>query len=118
MRVGQLLFAEIIKTHQEIIEEQEINKIVELFDDSNQNACFSIRNIAVEAQKEFKLNPGDWYNPSQISFILSKLYYTKLRMKTPNLGFILFNSNSLFYDQIIDEMLEKSSESCDKPHEK
>lgn len=104
IRVGQMAFAEIIKTHKMINTQTEMREVVELFNDFDREQPFSIQNISKLARKEYGILPGDWYNPSQISHILSLLNQTHLESKL-QLSFLVFNSGNLFFDQIIEVML-------------
>ena len=78
IRVGQMAFAEIIKTHRMIKTQDEMREVVELFSDFDKGQPFSIQNISKLARKEYGILPGDWYNPSQISHVLSLLNQTHL----------------------------------------
>lgn len=49
-------------------------EILKYFNDYDSNQMFSIQNISKMAREEYELPPGKWYNPSQISYILSDLY--------------------------------------------
>lgn len=51
--------------------------------------------------------PGDWYNPSQISHLLSQLHSQHLQ-QTDKLAFLVFNSGNLFLDQAAEVMMGKS----------
>jgi hypothetical protein len=60
--------------------------------------------------------PGDWYNPSQISHILSVINQTTLQPKL-KLSFLVFNSGNLFYDQVVEVMMDgKSVIHCNCPN--
>lgn len=50
-----------------------MSQIINYFNDVDKTQPFSIHNISKYARKEFGILPGDWYNPSQISHILSIL---------------------------------------------
>jgi len=104
IRVGQMAFAEMIKTHRKVTDPEEMLEILNLFNDFDKTQPFSIQNISKIARKDFGIMPGDWYNPSQISYILSKLHRNSLQEKE-KLAFLIFNTGNLFYDQIIDRML-------------
>lgn len=71
VRVGQMLFAQVIKTHLRLIDRADIIKILTMFSDFDKSQPFSIHKIARLARIEYGLKPGEWYNPSQISFVLS-----------------------------------------------
>lgn len=51
--------------------------------------------------------PGDWYNPSQISHLLSQLHTQHLQ-QTDKLAFLVFNSGNLFLDQAAEVMIGKT----------
>jgi len=74
VRVGQMLFAEVIKHHLKRTLKSEILNILTFFSDFDKTQPFSIHKIARIARIEYGLKPGDWYNPSQISFILAELH--------------------------------------------
>lgn len=56
--------------------------------------------------------PGDWYNPSQISHILS-LLNQKHCEKQEKLSFCIFNSGNLFFDELIEEMIGQKYKKCE-----
>jgi hypothetical protein len=74
IRVGQMLYAQILKNHSKAEGKAKINEIIEMFNDFDRSAIFSIQNVAKSARIEYGLKPGDWYNPSQISFLLNDLF--------------------------------------------
>ena len=51
----------------------------------------------------YNLKPGEWFNPSQISNVLSILYEKKCS-ETDQLRFLVFNSGNIFFDQVIAKM--------------
>ena len=75
-------------------------EIINYFNDIDKSQPFSIHNISKYARKEFGILPGDWYNPSQISHILSILNQHSLQQEL-KLSFLVFNSGNLFFDQCI-----------------
>ena len=103
VRVRQMLFAQVIKHHQKITGEKEMIKILELFNDFDKRQPFSIQNIAKIARIEYGLKPGEWYNPSQISFILNTLHEKEIANEI-KLKFCLFNSGNLFFDILVKAM--------------
>jgi cysteine protease ATG4 len=50
IRAGQMYFAQILKKHLKLEEKAELYEIMKLFDDSDEEAMFSIQNIAKLAQ--------------------------------------------------------------------
>lgn len=99
-----MAFAEIIKEHQQIKTQEDMKDIIELFNDFDRTKPFSIQNINKLARKQYGILPGDWYNPSQISHVLSTLHQNYLQ-DASKLSFLVFNSGNLFFDQIIELML-------------
>jgi len=81
-----------------------MTEVINFFNDCDKTQPFSIHNISKIARKEYGILPGDWYNPSQISLILSTLNQSYLENKI-NLSFLIFNSGNLFFDQIIEVMM-------------
>ena len=117
VRVGQMLFAQIIKHHQGVTEKNQIKNILSLFNDVDKRQPFSIQNISRLARIQYGLKPGDWYNPSQISFILSQLH-EKYLSEEMHLKFNVFNSGNLFFDSVAESMLGQESQCiCEKPTE-
>ncbi len=113
IRVGQMLFAEILKRHKAMAKEtnsekklslqedkKELQEILANFNDFDETAVFSIQNVARVAKKEYNLKPGDWYNPSQIAYILSILYEKRKIKGFEKLSFKVFHSGNLFFDQV------------------
>lgn len=80
---------------------------MELFSDFDKTQPFTIHKIARMARIDYGLKPGDWYNPSQISFILASLHEKSLAKKM-KLDFIVFNSGNLFFDMITKSMVEEN----------
>lgn len=58
VRVGQMLFAQIIKKHRKIENKSDILKIISLFNDYDKSKPFSIHKIARLARIEYGLKPG------------------------------------------------------------
>lgn len=58
VRVGQMLFAQVIKHHQKIDTKEGIVKVLDLFNDFDKTQPFSIQNIARKARIEYGLKPG------------------------------------------------------------
>jgi hypothetical protein len=58
IRVGQMLYAEILKTFIKPLESSELLEVCNYFSDFNKTAIFSIQNIAKYGSKEFNLKPG------------------------------------------------------------
>lgn len=86
--------------------------IINLFNDFDKSQPFSIHSISKLARREYGILPGDWYNPSQISHLLSLLNQQYLEEKL-KLSFLVFNSGNLFFDQIIEVMLRgKAPKMC------
>lgn len=71
IRVGQMLFAQILRDYLQPKNCEEYAEICEFFNDFKCQMPFSIQRIARLGKKEFNLVPGQWYNPAQISYILS-----------------------------------------------
>ena len=46
IRVGQMLYAQILKKHSRAEDKESIEKIIEMFSDFDRNSLFSIQNIA------------------------------------------------------------------------
>ena len=101
VRVGQMLFAEVLKRHKNVQEKEKLTEILTNFSDFDEKAVFSIQNITRKARLEYGLKPGDWYNPSQIAYILSELYSKKGITGYEDLAFKVFHSGNLFFDQMI-----------------
>ena len=104
VRVGQMLFAQLIKHHQRITDKEEIVKVLNLFSDFDKKEPFSIHNIARLARIEYGLKPGEWYNPSQIAFILAILHEKYLASEV-KMKVRVFNSGNLFFDMLVEAML-------------
>lgn len=68
-----MMFAQVIKYHKNVTDKSEIVNILSLFSDFDKAQPFSIHRIARLARIEYGLKPGDWYNPSQIAFVLGQL---------------------------------------------
>ena len=106
VRVGQMLFAQVIKHHKRINDKQEMANILNLFSDFDKGQPFSIQKIACRARVEYGLKPGDWYNPSQIAFILAELHEQYLASEI-GLKVKVFNSGNLFFDSLAENMFER-----------
>ncbi len=78
IRVGQMAFAQIIRRHKAITDPQQMLEIINLFNDFDKTQPFSIHCISKFARREYGILPGDWYNPSQISHLLSLLNQQQL----------------------------------------
>lgn len=104
IRVGQMAFAEVMRRHKGICDPEEMLEVIKLFNDFDKNQPFSIHTISKFARREYGILPGDWYNPSQISHILSLLNQQCLEQSL-KLSFLVFNSGNLFFDQIMEVML-------------
>lgn len=78
--------------------------LIRLFSDFEKEEPFSIHSIGRLARREYGLLPGDWYNPSQISHLLSQLHNQHLQPKD-KLSFLVFNSGNLFLDQAAEVMV-------------
>lgn len=74
VRVGQMLMAQTLIRHLKINRKEDMHPILKLFSDYDKKEMFSIQNISQMAREEYELPPGKWFNPSQISYILSDLY--------------------------------------------
>ena len=78
-------------------------------------APYSIQKIAKAAFEEFKHKPGEWYNPSNINFILEKLHNNHRIKGTENLEILISNDGMVF----LDKMLERIGvEKCECENEK
>lgn len=106
-----MAFAEIMKEHLLLVNENYMLGIIELFNDCDETKPFSILNVARVAQKIYGLMPGDWYNPSQISYVLAALHHNRLE-SLQSLTFVIFNSGNLFYDEIAKKMLGNGASPC------
>lgn len=104
VRVGQMMAAQSLIKHSKVKTKEEIKNILKLFDDFDNQQMFSIQNIVRMARQEYELEPGKWYNPSQISYILSDLFLAKKGPEWKNLKFFILNNATLFYDQIVFKM--------------
>jgi len=62
---------------------------------------FSIQRIAKVGKQDFDLKPGEWYNPSQIAYILSDLLNETKAEELSNLKSLIFNNASLFFDELV-----------------
>jgi hypothetical protein len=58
VRVGQMLFAQVIKQHKQLTTRTEVLEMLELFSDCDQDQVFSIHNISRQARIEYGLKPG------------------------------------------------------------
>lgn len=111
VRVGQMLFAQVIKHHKKLTEKADILNVISLFNDFDKSQPFSIHKIARLARIEYGLKPGEWYNPSQISFVLSELHKNSIA-DALKLKFYVFHSGNLFFD-VITELMLNSKSRCD-----
>ena len=108
IRVGQMAFAQMIRRHKQVNSPEQMGDIIALFNDMEKTQPFSIHSISQYARKEYGILPGDWYNPSQITQILSMLNQNSIQ-KAMGLSFLVFNSGNLFFDQVIEVMLGTKS---------
>lgn len=115
LRVGQMMLAEVLKRNIFTINgeflgnlaEDSLYKICEFFADTNSRPTetpFSIHNIATEALKTIKKEPGEWYTSGNIISILSRLI-DKYDNNLPEmrLQVALFVEGTIFEDQIIEK---------------
>ncbi len=115
VRVGQMAFAQLIRRHKQITSIEAMAEVMEWFNDFDASQPFSIQKISKLARKEFGVLPGDWYNPSQISHILSMITQSALQPSL-KLATLVFNSGNLFYDQVVEAMMNgKSVAPCNCP---
>lgn len=101
IRVGQMLFAQLIKDYLKPKNSHDYELICSYFNDFTDSMPFSIQRIARLGKKEFNLSPGQWYNPAQIAYILSGFLNDAKRPEFSKLKSIVFNNSSLFFDQIL-----------------
>lgn len=78
-----MLFAQILQEHRKnqlgILPEKQ--ELLNMFNDVDKSSPFSIQNISKAARKIYNIQPGQWYNPSQIANILAGLFETNCSSK-------------------------------------
>lgn len=112
IRVGQMLFAEILKNYLRPTLKEDYNSICEYFNDFKAESLFSIQRIARMGKSEFNLQPGKWYNPAQIAYILSGFLNESKDKQLEHLKSIVFNNSSFFYDQVLTKFQPQQKEMC------
>ena len=112
IRAGQMAFAEIIKTFLKSSSRKELLRICELFSDCREDAPFSIQAVAELGMSRFKVRPGEWYNLNQIAFILSDLLARSQPKELRALCSLVFNSSTLFFDQIVKAFEPQPVKAC------
>lgn len=75
-------------------------------------APYSIQKIANVAYEELKHIPGEWYNPSNINYLLEKLHNNHKIKGAENLEFLISNDGMVFLDKILEKLEHKECE-CD-----
>lgn len=116
IRAGQMYIGSLLKKHLKLSFKEEMEQILHLFDDFDKSKVFSIQNVAKVAMEEYEMEPGTWYNPSQIVYIITQLYKKQPKNIYRNsLTILPMNNGSLFFDQIISKMTDgKQLCKCEK----
>lgn len=115
IRVGQMLLAEILKTHTRASNCQEIKHIAYHFKDCKE-AALSIHRVANEGHRYFGIDPGKWYNPSQIAYVLSDILEKCKLEEAKDLVLKVFNNCNLFFDELLDAMAPKRNQCLQPGH--
>lgn len=99
-----------------LIPKKELKHIILGFLDEDQDssiiAPYSIQKIAKSAFEEFKHKPGEWYNPSNINFILEKLHNMQKIKGAENMEILISNDGMVFLDKML-EKIEMEKCECD-----
>lgn len=123
VRVGQMALAQIMKKHLKNFHDKrdyQLDNIILAFADNDDGEIehieeslklsptdkleqrilcpFSIQKISYLAKKEFNLNPGEWYKPNYILYILETLHNNFAIRGSEDLKMLVFNDSSLFMD--------------------
>lgn len=101
------------------IPRKDLKKIIVGFLDDDEGSAniapYSIQKIAVSAFNEFKHKPGEWYNPSNINFVLEKLHNTRRVSGAENLEILISNDGMIFLDKILEKLQYKECDcDCDR----
>lgn len=122
-----MMFAEALKKHlffdkmkfgdtDLIIPRKDLKRIILGFLDDDyccpEIAPYSIQKIANVAYEELKHIPGEWYNPSNINYLLEKLHTIHKIKGTENLEFLISNDGMVFLDKMLEKLDHKECE-CD-----
>ncbi|CAD8166349.1 unnamed protein product [Paramecium octaurelia] len=134
LRVGQMAMAQMLKKHlknhgdkrdedyDNILlafadnDSQEYKEFIEFINKKEKQKVhnficpFSIQKIAYLAKKEFNLDPGEWYKPNYILFLLEELHNTIPIRASENLKLSVFNDSCLFLDQLMNRMFDTKFE--------
>lgn len=100
--------------------EESIQLIINNFmddDENNENiALYSIQKIAKIAFAEFGLEPGEWYTPSRICYVIGLLHnQLKSMPATENLKVVLFSSSQpIYFEDFLEEMCEVTESTIDR----
>ena len=110
LRVGQMMWAEALKRHifyknfkeNRITEQEKLAfRILKYFLDERKD-LFSIQSISETAYKEYKLEPGKWFNPSNICYCLESIHNNQQRIEgAENLEMLICSESFLFLDEIL-----------------
>lgn len=70
-------------------------------EDKGSSINYSIQKIVKIGSTEFKIPPGAWLTPSNIAYIVEQLHNTNPLRGYEQLKIIVFNNNTLFFEQIL-----------------
>ena len=106
IRVGQMFLAQMLrKFQQHNYHEGNTSNILTAFldddEDKGDSINYSIQKIVRVGHEEFKLKPGTWLTPSHISYILEQIHNNIPLRGYENLKIMVFNNNTMFYEQIL-----------------
>ncbi|KAM3127858.1 hypothetical protein pb186bvf_020048 [Paramecium bursaria] len=129
IRVGQMALAQVLKKHLKNHgdkRDDELVNIAQAFADDDKNESlqidqylkrtkdepligviifpFSIQKISYLARKDFQLEPGSWYKPNNILYILETLHNSFPIRGSENLRMLVFNDSCMFKQEIVAKM--------------
>ena len=110
IRVGQMLFAELLKRH--LPDGNRCEKIIGFFNDCEldpMKSPFSIQQISIASAQLFKLEPGSWFRFTHVMILFEELYHNFAFEIIPNLEFLLFPDGILFFNQVYEKVSPYSS---------
>jgi len=105
IRVGQMLFAEVLKRHLKMKDKPE--KIISFFADCEADPVvspFGIQQITIASAVLFNLNPGDWFKFTHVLLIFENLYHNFANETIPELEFMMFSDGIIFINQIYEKV--------------
>ena len=71
---------------------------------------YSIQKICSKAESDYGLGAGEWFNPSNICFILRDLHQERPLEGSENLRIVLFNTGIICLDQMLGEDFKMNAE--------